>query len=238
MGEGTGEGDVVDVVAGGLRVRAILAPARHPAVDESRVPLGAHVGTDAEALHHPGAEPLDERIGLADEVEEGGDSIGMLQIEGDVATSALEHVEPGVGRDPADGGGTVDADDVGPHIGKHHCRERSRADPRDLDDPHSLEWSRHVCPPVLSCQGLRSPWAMTASTICGQSGTGRSWPMSSSMSSSAPGVISAVRCPPDGVMRVSSQPWITSIGTRSWLSPPARSPLARIAAICRDAPSG
>ena len=50
--ERAGERDVVDVVAGPRRVRAVLAPAGHAAVDELRVAGEHRVGAEAEALHH------------------------------------------------------------------------------------------------------------------------------------------------------------------------------------------
>ena len=48
--EGAGEGDVVDVVAGGRRVGPVLAPAGHPAVDEAGVAGQADVGAETEPL--------------------------------------------------------------------------------------------------------------------------------------------------------------------------------------------
>ena len=56
--ERAGERDVVDVVAGGLRVRTVLAPAGHAPVDQLRVPREADVGADAEPLGDAGTEPL------------------------------------------------------------------------------------------------------------------------------------------------------------------------------------
>ena len=63
--EGAGERDVVDVVAGGLGVRAFLPPAGHAPEHELRVAGEALVGADAEPFHHARAEPFDERIGRA-----------------------------------------------------------------------------------------------------------------------------------------------------------------------------
>ena len=74
--ERAAERDVVDVVPGGLRVRTVLAPAGHAAVDELRVPGEAGVGPDAEPLGHAGPEALDERIGLLDEREHRLDPVG------------------------------------------------------------------------------------------------------------------------------------------------------------------
>ena len=46
--------------------------------------------------------------------------------------------------------------------------------------------------------------------------------MPSSIISSAPGITSAVRSPPDGVTSGSSVPWITSAGRSSWRNPSDR----------------
>ena len=63
-------------------------------------------------------------------------------------------------------------------------------------------------------RGDRAASLVMASTTCGQKTGGRSWPMPSSTSSSAPGIASAVRWPPDRVTSGSLSPWITSAGTR------------------------
>ena len=58
--ERAGECQVAGVVAGGGRERPVLAPSGDAPVDQARVALLAHVGAQADALHHAGAEPLDE----------------------------------------------------------------------------------------------------------------------------------------------------------------------------------
>ena len=67
--ERAGDGDVVDVVPGARRQRALLAPAGHPAVDERRVAGEAVLRPDAEPLGDAGTEALDEDVGPADQVE-------------------------------------------------------------------------------------------------------------------------------------------------------------------------
>ena len=57
--ERAGERDVVDVVAGGLRHRTVLAPAGHAAVDELRVAGETHVGAETEPLGHARAVALE-----------------------------------------------------------------------------------------------------------------------------------------------------------------------------------
>ena len=125
--ERAAERDVVDVVAGGLRVRAVLAPAGHAAVDELRVAGEADVGPDAEPLGHAGPEALDERVGLLDEREHGLDAVGRLEVDADRAPAPVQDLEVRLRRVAADGAGAVDPDDLGAHVRQHHRGERARA---------------------------------------------------------------------------------------------------------------
>ena len=59
-------------------------------------------------------------------------------------------------------------------------------------------------PDLITETGQERVCAAMTSTMNGHSGSGRSWPMSFSSSSFAPGTSSAVRTPPDGLMSVSS----------------------------------
>ena len=90
--ERAGEGDVVDVVAGGLGVGAVLAPAGHAAVDELGVAGQAVIRADAEALGHAGAEALDEHVGLLDHGEHRLDALRALEVDADRAAAAVQDV--------------------------------------------------------------------------------------------------------------------------------------------------
>ena len=63
-----GQGDVVDVVPGLLRPRAILAPPGHPGVDQPRIAGHRHVGSEAETLGHPGPEAFEQHVRARDEI--------------------------------------------------------------------------------------------------------------------------------------------------------------------------
>ena len=65
-----GQGDVVDVVAGGVGQGPVLAPARHARVDEARVALEADVGAETQPLHYARAEALDQHVGLLDQTKQ------------------------------------------------------------------------------------------------------------------------------------------------------------------------
>jgi hypothetical protein len=150
------ERDVVDVVAGRVRDRALLSPARHAAVDEARVARETDVGAEAEALHHAGPEPLDQRVGALDHPERGGDRLGALQIERHAAAAALHDVPMRLARRGAGHrGGAVDPQHLGAHVGEHHRGERPRADARELEDADSSQRS-HVGLPSQDAPAYRS----------------------------------------------------------------------------------
>ncbi len=137
--QGAGDRDVVHVVPGRRRQRAGLAPAGHPAVDQPRVALEAHIGAEAEPLGGAGAHPLDEHVGLRDQVEHGRDRLGVLQVERDAGTAAVEQVGRAAGqRLPAR---PLDADHVGAEVGQDHAGVRAGADAGDLDDLDPREGS-------------------------------------------------------------------------------------------------
>ena len=85
----------------------LLAPARHPAVDEARVAGEALVGPDAEPLGHAGPEPLEERVGTVGEPGAGRPRHRRrLEVDRDRAAAAAEHVEASACRVAADGTAT------------------------------------------------------------------------------------------------------------------------------------
>src|SRR5690606_38031295 len=59
--QGAGDGDVADVVPGGVGQGALLPPAGHPPVDELRVAGEAVVRADAEPLGDAGPAALDRK---------------------------------------------------------------------------------------------------------------------------------------------------------------------------------
>ncbi len=59
--------DVVDVVAGRLRKRAMLAPTGDPSIDELRVACRHGIGAESQALHHAGAKAFDQHVGAFDQ---------------------------------------------------------------------------------------------------------------------------------------------------------------------------
>ena len=55
--------DVVDVVPRRGRERAVLPPARHPAVYQPGITRETRLGPEAEPLQHAGPEPFDQHVG-------------------------------------------------------------------------------------------------------------------------------------------------------------------------------
>ncbi len=64
-----GDGDVIDVMAGGQRQRAFLAPAGHAAIDQRGLRACTTSGPSPSRFHHAGPETLDQRVGAGQEVE-------------------------------------------------------------------------------------------------------------------------------------------------------------------------
>jgi hypothetical protein len=153
----TGERDVVDVVAGGMRERAFLAPSGHAAVDEPGIALEALVGAKPEALGHAGAKSFDEGVGPLDHPQHRLDRFGALEIERDRAAAAIEQVEFGAGRDSqARVGGAVDPHHVGAHVGKQHRAHRAGTDSGQFDYAVARQYS-HDSPLVGSGDEIGAP---------------------------------------------------------------------------------
>lgn len=122
---------VVQVVASGPGERAVLAPARHPAIDQLGVARRAFGGAEPQPFHHAGAKAFDQNVGLADQIQGARLAAGRLQV-GD-----LDRLAPvqRVGRRPAQrlrpGGllGPCQRNHLGTHVGQHHGGQRARPDP-------------------------------------------------------------------------------------------------------------
>ena len=144
-----GQRDVVDVVAGHLRVGAFLTPAGHPAIDNLRVALEADVGTEAEAFHDAGTEAFEQRVRALDQLERDFDALWILEVERDRASAAGEQIAGRVGRRFSGRvRGAIDAHDVGAHVGQDHAAERARSDALEFNDAYPAERSHIV---LLTC---------------------------------------------------------------------------------------
>ena len=99
-------------MAGGLCPGAFLPPARHAAVDQSRVSGEGVVGPEAEPFGDAGAKAFDEDVGAFDQAEDLLDVGGILEVRFDDGAAAQLVI---VWRDLS---GALDADDVCAEVGE------------------------------------------------------------------------------------------------------------------------
>ncbi len=128
--------NVVDVVADGHRIGAVLAVAGERAIDEARVDAAQRLVVDAQALYDAGAKAFEDNVGgLREPVEDvaGGlvaqveDEAALVASEGVVGTRPLQ----GIGVDGLVGtegsvqvlGRCFDDDDVGAEVAEQHRAE-------------------------------------------------------------------------------------------------------------------
>src|SRR5690606_7318716 len=153
--ERSGQGDVVDVMTGGFRQQAVLAPTGHPAVDEPRVAGMALRRADTQPLGDSRPEPFDENVGHLDQAEDHPGGIRALEIRRDRLLASIQRVgvrRPGSLR-------SVDPHHLRSQIGEDHPAEWRRTDPGQLDDPDSFERAGHQS---LTSKSTTRPDAYTA----------------------------------------------------------------------------
>ena len=123
--------------------RAGLAPTGHPAKDQARVLRQAGLGAEPETFHHAGTKALDKAVGLVDQPPRRIDAGIGLDVECDRFSSPVENRGPVGATDPVTAR-SVDADNLGPHVGEQHAAMRRRADSDHFDDFDSCQWT-HLC---------------------------------------------------------------------------------------------
>ncbi len=132
--QGAGERDVVDVVTRLLGHRSLLAPARHPPVDQPRVAIETDIGTETEPLGDPGTHALEEHIGGGDEVQRDVPARRVLEIDADRAPVSSQERAERIRRS-AD---TIHPDDLGSHVAEQHAAKRHGSDGFEFDDAQSV----------------------------------------------------------------------------------------------------
>lgn len=131
----------VEVEACPLGERSGLAVAAHSAVDEFGIAGQALVGSDAKAFGDAGAKPLDQPIGLLDEIEHRRDATWGAKIHLHRPPISVEESVLVFWVPPIRFGRAIDEDDVSPHVGQQHAGERSRAYAEQFDDLQPRQWS-------------------------------------------------------------------------------------------------
>lgn len=128
------QGYIVDVVAGSLRQRPLLAPSGHTAVNQAPIARQANVGSKAKAFHHAGTESLDQSVSLLHQAEYRLHGLGAFQVQRHGAPPAPQQVVFCVDRYSQTGiGCPVDTQHVSTHVGQQHRAHRRRPDARHLN---------------------------------------------------------------------------------------------------------
>ena len=161
-----GQRDVVDVVAGHLRQRAVLAPPCHPSVDHTGIDGRDIIGTETEAFGDAGTEAFDDDIGPGDQIHDRLFVRGIFQVRLDHRAVAQELV----GDLSLFGklAGALDPHDVCAQISQHHRCVRPGADACELDHAYSAQ--RSV---LCHVSHLIVEWSTTHATRRAQSVTSK-----------------------------------------------------------------
>ena len=138
-----GERDVVDVVTGHLRVRAVLAPSRHARVHEPRIAREQFVGSDPDAFGCAGTVHVDEPVRVRGQRVHELATARMLHVDRDGPLAAThQRVDR---RGPVDFRHAIDAHDIGTEAGEQHAAERRGPQPTHHHDAHTVERPAHLC---------------------------------------------------------------------------------------------
>ena len=149
---------VVEVVAGAVAKRSILTITADAAEHQPRIHLTEHLEADAETVHHPRPEALNNNIGGGREAEKRLTPQRILEVDRQRALVAVERMEHGrvlvdERRHPAHvvaAGGVLDLDDIGAEIREQQRAERPRKQPGQVEDSN-----------VVECQHGRASVAIT-----------------------------------------------------------------------------
>ena len=133
-GERTGHRDIIDVMAGGLRQRAFLAPSGHAAVNQARIARQHHVWPETEPLHHAGTKAFDQRVGIGQEIQHLRDRRLVLEVE-------FDHLPPTPGHrfQIFLGADAIERHHFRAHVGQHHAGKRTGADAGEFDDAKTCQ---------------------------------------------------------------------------------------------------
>ncbi len=129
--ERAGDGDVVEIVAGRLRQRAVLSPAGHSRIDQPRIGLEQFLRAQPQPLHHARTKAFDQHVGMRQRLLDECLAFGALEIDFRAVPGAFDHRVHRLVT------GAFDAHDLRAHIGQHHADMRARADALEFDDPEA-----------------------------------------------------------------------------------------------------
>jgi hypothetical protein len=123
-----GEADVVDVVAGLLRARTRLPPARDAGIDEPRIAVPTFSGSKPEPFGNPWAKSFEQDVRPVDESPYPFEISGGLEVGDDYSAVTQYSAAPTPGA--------LHTHDLGTEVGKHHGGVRTRTHTGQLDDLH------------------------------------------------------------------------------------------------------
>ena len=156
VGEHAVERQVVDVVPGPLRPRPVRAVAGDGAVDEPGIDRLQRREPQAQPVHDPGSEPLQDHVRLCRQPLENLLALRLFQVQGQRPLVAVEdHMVAAVvaqqRRPPADvvpALGIFHLDHISAEIRQQHGAERPRQQTRQVEHFHTGKGSLHgVFPP-------------------------------------------------------------------------------------------
>ena len=142
--------DVVQVVARGLGKWPVLAPARHPAIDQPGIERRAICGAEAQPLHHPWAKAFDQSVGLGNQFQCARLATGRLQVDDLDLLAAVQRVlhRPAQPLRPSSLLGPCQRDHLGAHVDQHPGGQRAWTDALKLHHTDAvqrqLQRVRHV----------------------------------------------------------------------------------------------
>ena len=112
-----------------------LAPTRHAAVYQPRIPGHTDVGPKAEPFHHTGPHRIDDSVGTFDQTQDGLYALWMLEVDSNGRSAAATDVRlrPRVFKTESGWTFAVDPDDVSAHVRQEPTTERRRPDTGDLN---------------------------------------------------------------------------------------------------------
>src|SRR5262245_56325627 len=151
----TGERDVIEVVPGGLREWALLAPAGDPSIDEARIACETILGAEPEPLGHPWTKPFDQRVGALNQAQGKRLALRMFEVERQALPATQQEViAQWAWHAEIAWLGAVDAQYGCAEIGEQHRAHRPRPDARQLHDFDTGQRS-HQAPPRFAGLSLR-----------------------------------------------------------------------------------
>ncbi|MNN47079.1 hypothetical protein D3C81_1614840 [compost metagenome] len=132
-------------------------------INDARVTLTHRCVAEAEFLHAPGFEVLDEHVGGVDQLQHGVAPLRGVDVDGDALFVAVEGAkESGSGPQQTTctvTAGWLDLDDFGTEVTEDHPAGRPHHHVRNFDDTNAVQWkSGHECFPRSDSSSAAGGW--------------------------------------------------------------------------------